>query len=67
MRHTAAIDGVSAADIERALDRLALAIKAQKEGRRLLPLYQRLEDELAAIRSADDVWAKVMTRLESRG
>jgi hypothetical protein len=67
MKHHAPTSGVSAADIERALDRLALAIKAQREGRKLLPLYARLEEELAAIKSADDVMAKVMARLERQG
>lgn len=64
MKHQGVTDGVSAADLERALDRLALAIKAQREGRKLLPLYERLESELAAIRAADDVMSRVMTRLK---
>lgn len=67
MKHHSPTSGLSAADIERALDRLALAIKAQREGRKLLPLYQRLEEDLAAIKSADDVMAKVMARLERQG
>lgn len=66
MKHHAATDGVSAADIEEGLDALARIIASRRDGRRLLPLYARLEEELAAIRSADDVMAKVMARL-SRG
>jgi hypothetical protein len=66
LKHHPPHNGVSAADIEQGLDTLAKIIAGRKDGRRLLPLFQRLEDELAAIRSADDVMAKVMARL-SRG
>lgn len=64
MKHVASATGVSAADIERAMDRLAREIVAfGPRGRKLLPLYERLENELAAIRAADDVMARVMARL----
>lgn len=64
MRHSTFPNGVSAADIERALDRLALAIKAQLEGRKLLPLYQRLEEELVHLKAADATMANVLARLQ---
>jgi len=59
--HTA---GISAADIERWLDRLAVSIDAYGvEGRKLLPLFARLERELATIRAEEDTLAKAMARL----
>jgi hypothetical protein len=64
LRHDCPKAGTSAADIERALDRLALAIKAQREGRKLLPLYQRLEEELVHLRAADATMANVLARLQ---
>lgn len=66
MKHQPSTDGVSAADIEAGLDALARIIAGRRDGRRLLPLFARLEEELATIRAADDVMAKVMARL-SRG
>lgn len=64
MKHQGATDGVSAADIEWAMDRLAREIVAfGPRGRKLLPLYERLERELAAIRAVDDVMARVLQRL----
>lgn len=65
MKHLAATDGVSAADLERMLDRLAREIHAfGPKGRKLLPLYTRLETELATIRAEEDALSRAMARLE---
>ena len=65
MRHQPHTAGISAADIERALDRLALEIKAfGPRGRALLPLYARLEDELELLRDAERMMQKVLARLQ---
>lgn len=64
MKHQAATEGVSAADIERMLDRLAREIAAfGQRGRKLLPLYTRLETELATIRAEEDAMSRVLLRL----
>lgn len=49
--------------LERGLDDLA-AFMARKgtEAARFLPIYQRLEDELAALRRAQDAMAAVLDR-----
>ena len=54
---------VTAERIERALDGLArIMVEAGAEGRAYLPIYVRLERELAAMRDADDAMAAVVAR-----
>lgn len=64
MKHQAPTSGATAADLERWLDRLAREIAAfGHRGRALLPIYARLETDLAAIRAEEDTLAKAMARL----
>lgn len=54
---------VTAERIERALDVLArIMIELGEEGLRCLPIYERLEKELAAIKSGQDKMAAVQER-----
>lgn len=53
--------------LERALDILAGKIAAYGDlGRELLPVYQRLERELEAMRSEEDALAAVLRRAATR-
>ena len=65
MKHVTPATGVSAADIERRLDKVAQCIQTLGpiEGRALVPLYQRYEQQLAAVRAADDIMHRVLRRL----
>ncbi|WP_316205784.1 hypothetical protein [Bradyrhizobium sp. SZCCHNS1012] len=52
------------AAIEAALDRLALAMeRAGKKGDVYLPIYERLESELAAVKAKEDRMARARLRL----
>ncbi|MCE1237064.1 MAG: hypothetical protein LWW93_11995 [Hyphomicrobiales bacterium] len=54
---------VTAERIERALDGLArIMVDAGSEGGAYLPIYQRLERELAEMRADDDAMASAMAR-----
>jgi hypothetical protein len=53
-----------AAAIEAALDRLALAMeRAGKKGDVYLPIFERLESELAAVKDKEQRLARVKSRL----
>lgn len=45
------------------MTKIARVITSVPDGRKYLPLYKRLERELAAIRAADDVMSRVIARL----
>ncbi|CCF19075.1 protein of unknown function [Pseudorhizobium banfieldiae] len=49
--------------IERALDRVAEIIVDLKDGQKCLPIYERLEAELKAMRAAENTMASVMQRV----
>lgn len=54
---------ITAERIERALDRLAeIIVKLGDEGRKCLPIYKRLESELANARAQEDDMALVFAR-----
>lgn len=56
---------VTAERIERALDNLArIMVEFGDEGTKLLPIYERLEEELTAIKSGEDKMAAVRDRLK---
>jgi hypothetical protein len=55
---------VTAERLERALDRLAeIMIDLGDEGRACIPIYERLDRELLAIRRAEDTMAAARARL----
>lgn len=55
---------VTAERIERAMDRLAeVIVSLGGAGSRVLPIYQRLEEELATLRRADSSMDSVLDRL----
>lgn len=65
MIHHGRLEGdlVSAERIERCLDRLSVAmVKAGQDGRKFLPLYQRLEYELAAALERDSILSSALAR-----
>jgi hypothetical protein len=52
-------------EIEAALDRVALAMqKAGKNGITYLPIYERLEAELAAVSEKEDRMSRALSRLK---
>jgi len=49
--------------VEKCLDGLAvIMMNAGERGKNFLPIYQRLEDELAAMRKAEDTMSKARLR-----
>lgn len=67
-RHPRQPEPVTAERIERALDGLArLMVDAGVAGRVYLPIFVRLERELAKFRAEDDAMARVRGRLGSEG
>lgn len=65
MKQGSAFVGFSAAELDAALDKVAVCIDVlgPERGRALLPIYARLERELATIRAEEDTLAKAMARL----
>lgn len=51
--------------LEKCLDRLALIAEraGPVDGPKVLPIYQRLEDEIAKLRATEDAMARVKARL----
>lgn len=60
-------DKYSIEDIERALDRVAEEIAAHEDGRLVLPIYQRLEEQLEIRRRRQSTMDSVMARLARKG
>lgn len=59
-------DKYSIEDIERALDRVAEEIAVHEDGKFLLPIYLRLEEQLELRRRRQSTMDSVMARLQKK-